>query len=290
MNNKIKITPKGVVKIGLLSYSVVTLGNVSWNAYQSSQQEEIRKEAKERFEKAYLTTDEETFYLDDDMYVIIDDDNINICERAVTLETDYPKLEEYGYLIYEGIDEIPDEKWDYIFRLKSDKLKTVNRDFDGIISIDSGSTYKNYFVVKDYSYNEYKFNIIRFIEQVKNKDDKIFTFITSLSVTDNNIKKLIDMGRRRWKIENNGFNNQKNILFDITHMCSLDYNAMKVHYLFIQFAHTIRQLLDFGSNLVESFQGKLKEISFAILNELISSHVNVSLNSNFQLRFDKLII
>ena len=183
-----------------------------------------------------------------------------------------------------------DNKWDYIFRLKSDKLKTVNRDFDGIISIDSGSTYKNYFVVKDYSYNEYKFNIIRFIEQVKNKDDKIFTFITSLSVTDNNIKKLIDMGRRRWKIENNGFNNQKNILFDITHMCSLDYNAMKVHYLFIQFAHTIRQLLDFGSNLVESFQGKLKEISFAILNELISSHVNVSLNSNFQLRFDKLII
>ena len=98
------------------------------------------------------------------------------------------------------------------------------------------------------------------------------------------------MGRRRWKIENNGFNNQKNILFDITHMCSLDYNAMKVHYLFIQFAHTIRQLLDFGSNLVDSFQGKLKEISFAILNELTSSHVNVSLNSNFQLRFDKLII
>ena len=73
-------------------------------------------------------------------------------------------------------------------------------------------------------------------------------------------------------------------------MCSLDCNAMKVHYLFIQFAHTIRQLLDFGSNLVLSFQGKLKEISFAILSELTSSHVNISLNSNFQLRFDKLII
>ena len=80
MNNKIKITPKGVVKIGLLSYSVVTLGNVSWNAYRSSHQAEIRKEAKERFEKAYLTTDEGTFYLDDDMYDIIDDDKINICE------------------------------------------------------------------------------------------------------------------------------------------------------------------------------------------------------------------
>ena len=221
---------------------------------------------------------------------------MNAFKRMATrLKKNFPKLKFIitGDALYASgpfIKLCLDNKWDYIFRLKSDKLKTVNRDFDGLISIDSGSIHKNYFVVKDYSYNEYKFNIIRFIEQVKNKDDKIFTFITSLSVTDNNIKKLIDMGRRRWKIENNGFNNQKNILFDITHMCSLDYNAMKVHYLFIQFAHTIRQLLDFGSNLVESFQGKLKEISFAILNELTSSHVNVSLNSNFQLRFDKLII
>ena len=183
-----------------------------------------------------------------------------------------------------------DNNWDYIFRLKSDKLKTVNQDFDGIISIDSGSDHKNYYIVKDYQYNKYKFNIIRFIEYNQNMDNKTFTFITNLVVTDNNIKTLISMGRRRWKIENNGFNNQKNILFNISHMCSLDYNAMKAHYLFIQFAHTIRQLLDFGSNLVLSFEGKLKEISFAILNELTSSHVNVYLNHNFQLRFDKLII
>ena len=183
-----------------------------------------------------------------------------------------------------------DNNWDYIFRLKSDRLKTVNQDFDGIISIDSGSDHKNYYIVKDYQYNKYKFNIIRFIEYNQNMDNKTFTFITNLVVTDNNIKTLISMGRRRWKIENNGFNNQKNILFNISHMCSLDYNAMKAHYLFIQFAHTIRQLLDFGSNLVLSFEGKLKEISFAILNELTSSHVNVYLNHNFQLRFDKLII
>lgn len=60
---------------------------------------------------------------------------------------------------------------------------------------------KNYFLVKDYVYQKYEFNIIRFIETVEKKDDKIFTFITSLNVSNNNIKKLIDMGRRRWKIE-----------------------------------------------------------------------------------------
>lgn len=183
-----------------------------------------------------------------------------------------------------------DNKWDYIFRLKSDKLKTVNRDFDGIISLESGSKYENYYLVKDYDYNKYKFNIVRYIEKEPNKDDKIFTFITNLSVDDNNIKKIIEMGRHRWKIENQGFNNQKNIYFDITHMCSHDYNAMKVHYLFIQFAHTIRQLLDLGSIDTKAFEGKIKEISFQLLTELISHNINLTLNSNFQLRFDILII
>ncbi len=98
------------------------------------------------------------------------------------------------------------------------------------------------------------------------------------------------MGRHRWKIENQGFNNQKNIYFNITHMCSYNYNAIKAHYLFSQFAHTIRQLLDLGSIDTKVFQGKIKEISFNLLNELISQKINPVKNLNFQLRFDKLII
>lgn len=183
-----------------------------------------------------------------------------------------------------------DNKWDYIFRLKSDKLKTVNRDFDGIIALEPGSEYENYYLVKDYKYNKYKFNIVRYIEKEPDKNDKIFTFITNLKINDNNIKKIVEMGRRRWKIENQGFNNQKNIYFNITHMCSHDYNSMKAHYLFIQFAHTIRQLLDLGSIDTRVFEGKIKEISFQILTELISQNINLTLNSNFQLRFDTLII
>ena len=214
---------------------------------------------------------------------------------AIRLKKNFPKLSFIitGDALYASgpfIKLCLDNNWDYMFRLKSDKLKTVNQDFDGLIAINTGSAHRDYFVVKNYQYNQHTFHIIRFIERTEQKKDKIFTFITNLTVTDHNIKTLIEMGRRRWKIENNGFNNQKNILFNISHMCSLNYNAMKVHYFFTQFAHTIRQLLDLGSNLVKAFQGKIKEISFAILNELISSHVSVSLNHNFQLRFDMLII
>ena len=184
-----------------------------------------------------------------------------------------------------------DNNWDYIFRLKSDKLKSVNQDFDGIISIDKGSNFDNYYLVNDYKYNKYSFNIVRYIENSPfNDNDKIFTYITNIPIDDNNIKEIIDLGRKRWKIENQGFNNQKNIYFNITHMCSLNYNAMKVHYLFIQFAHTIRQLLDLGSKVVGPFQGKIKEISFTIINELISNPINLVESKNFQLRFDILII
>ena len=133
--------------------------------------------------------------------------------------------------------------------------------------------------------NKYSFNIVRFIEKSPpNEKDKIFTYITNIPIDDNNIKEVIVLGRRRWKIENQEFNHQKNIYFDITHMCSLNYNAMKAHYFFIQFAHTIRQLLD----LV--LHGKIKEISFTILNELISNTINLVESKNFQLRFDTLII
>lgn len=184
-----------------------------------------------------------------------------------------------------------DNKWDYIFCLKSDKLKTVNQDFDGIISIEKGSKHENYFLVKDYKYNKYTFNIVRYIDDSPpNEKDKIFTYITNIPINDDNIKEIIKLGRKRWKIENQGFNNQKNIYFDITHMCSLNYNAMKAHYFFIQFAHTIRQLLDLGSKVIEFLQGKIKEISFTILNELISNPINLVESKNFQLRFDILII
>ena len=65
---------------------------------------------------------------------------------------------------------------------------------------------------------------------------------------------------------------------------------MQAHYFFFQFAHTIRQLLDLGSFIVNTFQNKIKEISFAILNELISSQINLIESKNFQLRFYNLII
>ncbi len=72
---------------------------------------------------------------------------------------------------------------------------------------------------------------------------KNFSYVTSLEITNKNKEDIVLLGRRRWKIENQGFYNQKNRLFNITHLCSINDTALKNHYFFIQFAHTIRQLI-----------------------------------------------
>jgi len=65
---------------------------------------------------------------------------------------------------------------------------------------------------------------------------------------------------------------------------------MKVHYFFIQFAHTISQLLELGHILIQKLKYKIKEISILLLSELISLNININENLSFQLRFDSLII
>lgn len=62
---------------------------------------------------------------------------------------------------------------------------------------------------------------------------------------------------------------------------------MKNHYFFIQFAHTIRQLLEQGNLLTKSLKLKIKEVSHILLNTLTSKTSDLNnLENNFQLRFD----
>ncbi|MCI6265461.1 MAG: hypothetical protein MR598_04660, partial [Erysipelotrichaceae bacterium] len=62
---------------------------------------------------------------------------------------------------------------------------------------------------------------------------------------------------------------------------------MKCHYFFIQFAHTIRQLLEKGNSLTKLLKLKIKEVSSFLLNGLTSTTSDLNnLETKFQLRFD----
>lgn len=55
-----------------------------------------------------------------------------------------------------------------------------------------------------------------------------FQWITNIDLTEKNLEEMIGAGRGRWKIENEGFNNQKNGMYAIEHLNSRDSNAMKM--------------------------------------------------------------
>ena len=98
----------------------------------------------------------------------------------------------------------------------------------------------------------------------------------------------------RWKIENEGFNAQKNGGFELEHAYSQDEMAAKVFYYLLQIAHILFQLVEKGSLFRQAFPngvGSLTNIAFRLLeawrNLQLSTTGFLSLfNGRFQIRFD----
>ena len=125
------------------------------------------------------------------------------------------------------------------------------------------------------------------MQKLQKNKTTIFRYISNLDIDNHNIRKVVELGRRRWKIENEGFYTQKHRTFNICHLNSRNENSMKCHYFFIQFAHTIRQLLEQGNLLTKSLKLKIKEVSTNLFKMLTSKTTDLNeVNKNFQLRFD----
>lgn len=177
-------------------------------------------------------------------------------------------------------------KWNYIFNLKPDRLKEINEAFEDNINYQNETTHKDYYLSTNIKYKGIVLSAFKYIE-TKKKKTTTFRYISDLEIKDSNIKEIVSMGRKRWKIENEGFYTQKHRTFNISHLNSRNDTAMKNHYFFIQFAHTIRQLLEQGNLLTKSLKLKIKEVSRLLLNTLTSKTSDLNnLETKFQLRFD----
>jgi hypothetical protein len=86
--------------------------------------------------------------------------------------------------------------------------------------------------------------ILNFVECKDSDVEYAFLFVTDFSVDRNNCKSTVEHGRRRWRIENEGFKIQKQHGYYLKHVFCENYNAMKIHYYLIQIAHAISQLLE----------------------------------------------
>lgn len=197
---------------------------------------------------------------------------------AKRIKKEYPKLPiiisgDALYACEPVITTCKENKWEYILRLKEERLKLLGEEIKYWNNLKYGEVR-----------TEKEVNVIKYYEKKKDITTE-FMWITSFKITEKNKKELIYYGRQRWKIENEGFNMQKNGTFDIEHIYSMNYNAMKAHYFFIQFAHTIRQLLEKGLKYVKELKMSIKEVSVAITQTLTTTITNLTGHKQIQLRF-----
>lgn len=213
---------------------------------------------------------------------------------AEKIKKEYPRLKIIisGDALYASkpvLDICKAKGWKYIIRLKEGAIPTLYKEFTKItkeINDGNESTKKDYEFVNKIEYKDYKINIIKYSETKKDTITE-FVYMTDLPITNKNIEESIVLGRKRRKIENEGFNIQKNGTFDIGHLYSKNTIAIKAHYMMIQIAHIIRQLLEKWCIKLKELKLKLKEISQLIKKTLISTHINLTVHRKTQLRFDE---
>ena len=92
-----------------------------------------------------------------------------------------------------------------------------------------------------------------------------FRWNSSIELTKRNLEEMISAARGRWKIENEGFNNQKNGIYDIEHLNSRNSNAMKNHYLLTQISDIIMQIYLAWNPLLKKIKQSIKNTSSMLL-------------------------
>jgi hypothetical protein len=111
--------------------------------------------------------------------------------------------------------------------------------------------------VNDIDYQGFKLNWFECVEEVDNETTR-FVYISSLNVDYDNILDITISGRIRWKIENEGFDIQKNHGYGLGHKYSRKYmQATKNYYQCMQIAHIFNQLLELSSIFKPLLTGKM---------------------------------
>ena len=205
--------------------------------------------------------------------------------------------------------------WRYLIVLTDDDLPSINREFEALCQIapdnrlqlelgkrkeiEQAYRWMDEIAYVDTQGKEHLVSVLECLEtkpgdQGERQTTK-FKWLTNFTPSIRTVSLLANEGGRlRWKIENEGFNAQKNGGFELEHAYSQHETAAKVFYYLLQVAHVLFQLLEKGSLFRQAFPdgvGALKNIAFHLLeawrNLRLSTQGFLSLfNGRFQIRFD----
>jgi hypothetical protein len=179
--------------------------------------------------------------------------------------------------------------WKYLIVLQEDDLPSVHEEFEALMPLALENhlcfrtgvqlktrqdfRWENDIAYVDSKNIEHTVSVIECLETKPDSNAQLtttrFKWITNFNVTTHKVIALANQGGRlRWKIENEGFNVQKNGGYALEHVYSQDANAGKIFYLLLQMAHLLSQLIEHGSLFRKAFPkgvGSAKNIAFRLL-------------------------
>jgi hypothetical protein len=203
--------------------------------------------------------------------------------------------------------------WKYIITLKDGNLTTVWQEIGFLDRINDNIKDKkftrepNLLITEDYKgfqnieYQKHKLNIVE--ARVKKKplkseegaSDKRFAHVTNFSLSKQKLQEISYSGRMRWKIENEGFKEQKNTGYNLQHKYSRkSFIATQNYYQCLQIAHIINQLSYKSTTMNQLIKGNdtwasWEEMVLAVLMvDDLETQTNLTaqiLNNNYQLRY-----
>ena len=151
------------------------------------------------------------------------------------------------YVSQKVIQTCTDNGWNYIICYTEGSASSIAKEYPSLPEkekIGSEIEYQNQIMFQNTDVN-----LIYYTEKKIKPDGKEqtteFAWITDITITKNNTRKIVNAGRNRWKIENQGFNRQKHWRGNIEHACSWNEQAQKNHYLMEQIADFIKQLYEY---------------------------------------------
>lgn len=207
------------------------------------------------------------------------------CELAAAkrlmeqLKNEYPKLPiciqaDALYEVEPVMRQCRENGWRYIFTHKDARQPTAGEDYALLDEADKETvegigkekgTGKFYNGVHKLAGKNETMNFFEYRYNDVDGKEKYFYWSTDIKVTRANLGELVDSGRGRWQIENEGFNIQKNLLYKIQHLNSRDTNAMKNHYLLTQIADILMELYLKWNPMIKKIGQGIKNTSSRLL-------------------------
>jgi hypothetical protein len=168
--------------------------------------------------------------------------------------------------------------WKYITTFKEGSMPERYEEFlklknlcpENEIETANDKLSQSYGWVNDIDHKGNFFDVLELEELSIDKKTR-FVWLTNFKIGKNNITKIAKGARLRWKIENEGFNVQKNRGFNLEHPYSQNEISMKNYYLLLQIAYIISQLMEKGSLLkdkIEKVFGSVSNVFEQLLEDL----------------------